>query len=168
MFSWIARAYNWAAGKIDSVTAGWVHDLINGLYSFLHVIFGGVISEWNKLYGAAKSFADNFREFASAVANAWHYLWHVYWPEFLRYLDNEIVAPLKTAYQWVINEGRVVWHYIQNPDDLVELIWDSILKKLETSAWDTGEKLGSFFLSLILRNLDKVLTLAEDILDAVF
>lgn len=55
------------SGRIDDLVRRWVHDLINGLYGFLHVIFAAVAKEWVGLNRAEQGFANSFYLFAHSV-----------------------------------------------------------------------------------------------------
>jgi hypothetical protein len=168
MFGWIARATNWAFGTIGGTVVGWVHDLINGLYGFLHTIFGDVIGGWNAFFGACRLWADQIGAFATEVMNGFIHLWHVWWPDLYRFIIHDIVDPLTKAIAWIAREGSTLWYYITHPPELVALIYEDIILRIEKLAWATAEKLGTFFLALIIKNLKTLLTVVEDIIDAVF
>jgi hypothetical protein len=203
--------YNSASGAIDNTVRNWVHDLINGLYGFLHMIFGDIGSAWNALQAAALGIWHTLEKFSSYVALAFHYLFKVLIPAIIAeyrklYADvmkfatsvydyavkeidrlgnlitstadalwqlilRDIYDPLfkiaQTAIQWIQREGALVLYYIQHPDKLVELFWNSLIAKLEAEAWDIGALLGKFFLSLVVRNLPRFAALLETILDAI-
>lgn len=144
MFGWIDRAYHSVTGKIDSAVASWVHALIHGLYLFLSTIFGDVGAAWDDL-------VKDGELFLSAVD----------------VLGDTVYDSLHDLYTWVNKYGKELVGWIEHPSTLVDLLWDDILSKLEKEAWTAGEKLGKFFLSLILHNLKRFATLLEDILDAV-
>lgn len=72
------------------------------------------------------------------------------------------------AWNWITTRGEEVFYYISHPDKLAALIFDNLLALLEREAWSVGNKLGSFFLSLVIHNLQRFVTLLEDILMAVF
>jgi hypothetical protein len=143
MFGWIRNAFDWASGKIDDTIRGWVSDLIHGLYAFLHLIFGAVGAGWDELSRYAYDLRVALDKFSSATARGFDDLYH-----------------------WINKEGREVFYYITHPAKLVDLIWDDILAKLEREAWTVGERLGKFFMSLILHNLKRFMLLLEDILHA--
>jgi hypothetical protein len=145
MFGWIDRVWHSATGKIDSTIANWVHGLIHGLYSFLSLIFGPVGDAWSQLSKDVYDWLKEHADWTITVAHA-----------------------IEDAYRWINKEGYEVYHYISHPSLLVDLLWDANVAKLETEAWDVGEKLGKFFLSLIYKNLKKFVLLIEDIFDAVF
>jgi hypothetical protein len=168
VFSWLAKAYDWATGKIDSTVASWVNTIVRGIWTFLHSLFSTVITAWNDFYNGVKALASGLGKLASEVYDWIKWLLDVFWRDFQDWLRKYVEAPLKVAYDWVVHEGATVWHYITHPADLVDLIWDNLIAKIESSAWDVGEKLGSFFLALIIKNLDKFVTLVEDIINAVF
>lgn len=168
MFSWIARAYNWATGKIDNTVASWVHDVISGIWGFLHSLFRVVISSWDRLYLRVKDFVQKIEEFGLEVAN-WVFWWlHEFWPKWLAWIRLHILQPLQAAWHWITHEGAVTWHYISHPADLVNLIFDPLIAKIEAEAWSVGEKLGKFLLTLIYKNVKPFAELIEDIINAVF
>jgi hypothetical protein len=168
MLNWIARAYNWATGKIDTTVASWVNTIVRGIWSFLASIFGVVTDAWNLYWAAAKAMSSAVDSFFGEVYH-WTVWWlKVYWHQWLQWLNTHVVAPLTTAYNWVVHEGATIWHYISNPADLVALIWSPLVTHLEAEAWTVGELLGKFFLSLVIKNLTRFVSLLEDIIDAVF
>jgi hypothetical protein len=167
VFDWIAKAYNWAVGKVDTTTAGWVHDILSTLWGFLHSLFGVVITAWDDFYTRVKNFITGIGHFIVAVDDAFTYLWHVWWKKVWAYITVHIIKPLLSAVHWVEHEGLTIWHYITHPADLVDLIFDPLVTKIEAEAWSLGDKLGKFFLSLMVKNLKRFLTLMEDVLDAL-
>ena len=204
--------FNAVAGRIDSTVAGWVRDLITGVYGFLHTIFGHVISGWQNLYRDVSDFIDvsiqhgvhlllvlGFilrhviptlnRLLSDFIRQVFHYAEGVYrfavraiddlrnWSaDALRTLQRWVVTDvfdpllrsLTAAWHWITHEGSLVYHYITHPADLVDLVWDALISKLEAEAWNIAGKLGSFALSLVVRNLSRFVSLLEDILNAVF
>jgi hypothetical protein len=145
VFNWIDSVFHKATGAISSTIASWVHDLVRGLYSFLAAIFIPVSAAWNLLWKDVTTYADTEERYALDVVNA-----------------------LKKVFDWINKEGYEVDYYISNPEKLVDLLWDDVLSKLESTAEDTAEKIGTFALSFIYKNLKTVVTIAEDIIDAVF
>jgi hypothetical protein len=144
MFAWIDRALRSAAGKVDNAVATWVHALIHGLYLFLSTIFGDVGKAWDDL-------VKDGELFLSAVD----------------VLGDTVYDSLHDLYTWVNKWGKELVGWIEHPSTLVDFLWDDLLVKIENEAWTAGEKLGKFFLSLMLHNLKRFATLLEDILDAV-
>jgi hypothetical protein len=168
LFSWISRAYNWALGKVETTTAGWVRDIISTLYGWLHSLFGLVISGWDTFYNRVVQYARDFESFCSEVGAGFRYLWHVWWTDFQKYLKKYVLDPIEAAAKWIGNEGAKVWYYIDHPDKLVALIWDDLLTQIENEGDKAAEKLGTFFGKLILKNIKWLLTIVEDIVNAVF
>lgn len=80
---------------------------------------------------------------------------------------DDVARGFHDLYTWVDREGREVWYYISHPGKLVDLIWDDLISKLEGDAWNVGDKLGKFLLSLILHNIKRFALLVEDIVHAV-
>jgi hypothetical protein len=144
MFNWIDKAYQWLSGKVDSVLASWVHDVVRGFWYVLNALFGNVTSAWSQL-------KDIFDFFGSKIE---------------RYF-NETYRAISDAYNWINTRGYLVYYYITHPAKLVDLLWEALIANLESTAWETADRLGKFFLSLFLRNLEKFLMLIEDILNAV-
>lgn len=203
--------YDSAAGSIDNTVRSWVRDLINGLYGYLHLIFGPVITAWDKLMHAGWLVWHTLDEFTGEVVTtiariirqvipaviAWakaqvarleRYATDIYnfavrelnalrqfvlnliasltvW--IVSHVYNPLKAAFDAAWHWITNEGAVVWHYISNPEDLVTLIWDHLIARLERDAWDVAGKLGKFTLSLIAHNLPRLAALIEDVLNAI-
>lgn len=212
MFGWIAREFDSVSGLIDNTVRQWVRDLVNGLYGFLHAVFGLVSEGWENLVSAAylawhsiTSFMDEtvlkiyyiLRQVIPAVVKAYKdsialvdkyardvYSWATREFQLVRdaldaafnalkkFVIDDIWKPLDdlvtSALKWITTRGETVWHYISNPVDLVDLLWDYLIAKLEAEAWNIGEKLGSFFLALVIKNLPRFVKLLEDILNAVF
>lgn len=145
MFKWIDNAWKSVTGFIDSNIANWVRDLIHGLYFFLNIIFGNVGGAWSDL----KDIVDFFG--AKLVT---HF--------------DAIYRAISDAYKWINKEGFLVYWYLTHPAQLIDLLWESLIVKLETEAWQVAPRLGKFFLSLLLGNLNRFLNLIEDVFDAVF
>jgi hypothetical protein len=144
MFGWIDKAWQWAAGNIGGTIVSWVHDVIRGFWYVLNALFGNVTGAWSGL-------KDIFDFFGSKIE---------------RFFD-EVYRAIREAYGWINTHGYLVYYYITHPAKLVDLLWEALIANLESTAWETAERLGKFFLSLILRNLEKFLMLIEDILHAV-
>lgn len=203
--------FSGAFGYVDEHVRQWVHDLVNGLYGFLHNIFGLVGSGWNKLVAevhfAWQGLADFMREVTYAVSFIIHYLFPALVKRFTGLIDAvksfalgvyhfavrelnalrsyvdklvqsaltwvtvHVYDPLHTllvqAWNWITSRGETIWHYISNPGALVDLVWDFLITKLEAEAWTVGEKLGSFFLSLVIHNVKRFALLLEDIITAI-
>lgn len=168
MFSWIAKAFDWATGKIDSTVASWVNTVIRGIWSFLTSLFSVVIDAWNTFYGAVKDVAHGIATLALETYNWTKWLLDVFWHDWLVWLGAHVLKPLEDAYNWVVHEGATVWHYLTHAADLVDFLWDALLAQLESQAWAAADKLGQFFLALIIKNLKHFASLIEDIIDAVF
>lgn len=144
MFGWIDRAWRSVTGSVSSTVADWVHDVIHGLYWFLNIIFGNVGGAWSDLKNIFDFLGSKIEQYADDVWRA-----------------------IYDAYKWINREGWLVYYYITHPAALVDLLWESLISKIEAQAWDTGKRLGEFFTSLILSHLQRFLTLIEDILNAI-
>lgn len=168
MFGWISRAIGWAVNSLPTDIVHWVGDLINGVYGFFHTVSGLVGAAWAILFTNLKDNVDSAIGFIKEVTHFATWLIDVWWPGLWKWFMQHVVSPLDTALKWLAHEGATIWHYISHPADLVDLIWDDLIAKLETEAWVTGEKLGKFFLALLIKNLATFLKILEDVIDAVF
>lgn len=168
MFNWIKRAFDWTTGKIDSTIASWVNTVIHGIWSFLTSLFDDVIGAWNLYYNAVRSFVHGVTSLASECYHWFTWWLRVQWSGWIAWFRKYIEAPLHDAYNWITHEGVTVWHYLTHADDLVAWFFDSLVNKIETEAWGIGEKLGEFFMSLIIKNVARFATLVEDIIEAIF
>ena len=167
MFNWIAHAYRVVTGAIDSTVQRWVHDLINGLYSFLHVIFGDVRKVWGYLWRDVGTFWQAIDHFGITVYRALNHLYRKWIPDIIHWIERDILAPLIRAWHWILHEGAIMWHYISHPALLVDYLWEHLIIKIEREAWNVADRLGRFAVALIWRNLNHFLILIEDVLDAI-
>jgi hypothetical protein len=212
MWSWLGRVWNWAFGNIDSTIAGFIHDLIHGIWGWLSSIFGHVGDAWHGIWVAANWGWQQLQHYGlESLAMFWHILkvlfpglilwasrqFHVIaqaltklWDSLAKWVANlikriemaakavvswviaHVWTPLKNdflqAWKWITTHGALVFYYISHPDKLVLLIADALLAWLEREAWSIGDKLGKFFVALIVHNLKRFVLLIEDILMAVF
>lgn len=167
MLNWLKSAYDRASGAITSTIRGWVHDLVAGLYSFLHTIFGDVRGAWKDLVGSFEGIWHALDDFGDEVAHAFGLIFRHWIPGIIKWVTVTVWALAKKAWDWIAQEGAIIWGYISHPGTLVTLIWDSLWANVEADAWDLGDKLGSFAVALIWKNIDKFITLLEDVLDAI-
>lgn len=144
MFGWIDRAWQSVTGRISNDISSWVHDLVRGLYSFLAAIF-------------------------APVGAAWSYLWNnvINYHDWIGKLGDETYRALRDAYDWINREGYELYYYLTHPDKFVERIFDPLLAKLESDAVSVAERLGKFTAMLILKNVKTIVTIVEDIANAV-
>jgi hypothetical protein len=167
VFSWLARAWNWATGHIDSTIASWVHDVVSAIYGFIHAVFADIIGAWNWFYSSTKDLWAGLGHFFDEVARAFIFLWRHWIPSLWKWIFVHLLKPLLDAWKWISHEGATLWHYITHPDLLAAYLYDHIIRRLEQLAWQTARKLGTFFLALIIHNLRQFLVLIEDIIHAV-
>jgi len=211
MFGWIDSVLGWANRNIGGPVIGWVHDVLSGIWGFIHTIFGNVSTAWGDMYAAGRDMFHAMHRFADATASAIYWLIRIEIPALIRWakrelkmLADDLIAierwavrqfdyvvklarhlvtdaikwvvthvydPLlrfiSTAWQWITHEGTTLWYYLTHPDELVSLLWTSLLAKLEADAWNAGQLLGRFLLSLVLHNVKRFALLIEDIVMAV-
>lgn len=144
MFNWIKDAYNSVFGKIDSAIAAWVHGLIYGLWHYLASIFSPVSKAWH--------------DFTSTIFRL---------ETLLTGFGVSVVHRFQDIYNWLNKEGHIVYYYISHPDKLATLVVNGVVAQIESEAMVNAEKLGKFFLSLIMKHLPALLKVIEDVLDAV-
>lgn len=211
MLAWISRVLGLVGSAVEDTIKALIHDLISGLYGFLHTIFGNVIKAWQYFWNATRNLRGGLENFASECWITFYHLYKYVLPGIERWaifyftsikkyaedvyhwairvvdaLERDIVNTANTirrwvvtdiwnpiwhiltqAWDWITHEGTVLWHYITHAADLVDLIWDALIAKIEAEAWTIGAKLGTFFFSLVIHNLKRFALLLEDIIDAV-
>lgn len=167
MFGWISRAIGWAVNSLPNDIVHWVGDLINGVYGFFHTVAGLVGAAWVIFYANLKDDIDSATSFVRDVVHFATWLIDVWWPAIWKTIVTDIWDPLKKAVAWIAKEGAYMYHLLTHATDLVEFFWDALIAYLEKEAWSVGDKLGEFFLALVVKNLTKFLKLIEDIIDAV-
>lgn len=118
MFGWIRRMYDAVSGDIDETVRGWVHDLVNGLYGFLHLIFGDIGAAWDKL--------------VHAIWLAWHAV--AIFTEAVWYKFYQIVRQIIPA---IIREYRALYHDAVNLANKV-LAWAQHAISVVTHALETA------------------------------
>jgi hypothetical protein len=166
MLGWLTNAYNSVTGTIDRNVQNWVHIIVNSLYSYFHTIFGNVSGSWGELAKGISTLTTGVTDLGIWTHYALYYILKVWIPEFTKFVTQKIIDQLVSVVKWVGTEGALITYYLNNPDSLVNLIWDSVIAKLESSAAETAERLGKFFMVLITKNLGLVLKIIEDIIDA--
>jgi phage-related protein len=211
MIGWIKRMFDLVSGAVDETVRQWVHDLISGLYGFLHTLFGNVIKAWIYFWDATRNMRSGLAHLGEEAWVTFYHLYKVILPGIVHWatlyfksveasilsvyhwairttqdLAHDIVVTandirhwvvtdiwnpiwhiLTQAWDWITHEGATVWHYISHPANLVDLLWNDLIAKLETEAWNVAGKLGRFALSLVVRNLKTFVLLVEDIIDAI-
>lgn len=169
---WYAWGDVWASAK----------DLWAGLRALSYAAYHGFIRVIKILYPYLYDYAhwvlvllgkvidDAKRLLLSAIDNLYHWALTVF-DATRKWAINDIWDPLfkslTTAWHWLTHEGATMWHYFTNLADFAELLFLHLLASLEKHAWDAGKLLGEFFLSLIVHNLMRFVTLMEDIVDAI-
>lgn len=115
-----------------------------------------ITAVWNDLKAAVVALIKRIEAAATAVTN-----WAIknIWDPLKKFADLIWADLLK----W----GYTAWYYITHPDKLAELLINDIVTSLERHAWSIAQRLGSFTLALISRNLPRIIQLIEDILTAV-
>lgn len=182
VWGWISRVFGHVGKAWHNMfnAGGWIHlalahfglESLAAVWDIIFIRIPRVVSwAWNhlqRLWVFATRIADNLKRaiidlilrIAVAVHNA------------IRWVRDHVWVPLKalidTALKWIRTAGELVFYYITHPDKLAALIFDSLIALLEREAWNIGDKLGKFFLALIVHNLRHFVNLLEDILMAVF
>lgn len=90
MWSWLRRMYDSVAGRIDNTVRGWINDLLNGIYGYIHAIFNDVSAVW--------------RDLSSWTANFWSQLDRVFY-----WIYVKIFWLIRHAVPLIINEYRTLY-----------------------------------------------------------
>lgn len=134
--------YDNAYGAVDNTVRGWVRDLINGLYGYLHMIYGDVGSAWFHLEGAALDYWRALTSFAGSVLASFAHLFKVLIPAIIseyRKLFTEAENFIKTVYDDALKGLDRVTHLIASTADalwqtILRDVWRPLLGSL-TDAW---------------------------------
>lgn len=140
-------------------------------YHLLRIFIPEIIKYFERLFDSVRRLAEWIIRWIAARVE---WLIHKIETEIafvIKWVRDNIWLPLlrdiRIAWNWITTFGKVVWFYISHPDKLVDLIWDFLIAKLETEAWNIGHLLGNFFLGLVLHNIKRFALLIEDIIMAV-
>ncbi len=164
-FMWHAFRNIWRMFDSFATWVGWLFKYlyqvwIPRLYHVLLRLYHNVLKYAQTVYHWAVRMFDWFKHWVSKLIDAVR-----------TWVINDIWKPLYRSllavWHWINHEGSILWYYITHPDKLVDLVWDALIAKLETEAWNIGGKLGRFSLALIVHNLRRFLLLLEDIVNAV-
>jgi hypothetical protein len=161
-------AYGW------QLTAAWqlVQSVIHLGERILKIYFPGVYkwiaTEWASLRGTALAW---YHDALRAVDVARTELAHLI-DVARQWVLRDIWAPLvRTADQLradLLKWGYTAWYYITHPDKLAALILVPLIAAAEASVWVIGPPVLKFATVLVLRNVRRVLVLAEDVFTSVF
>lgn len=147
------------------------HSVWQAIYHTLHTVIPDVRNFLHRLIARVERYAQYV--FRWAVVRA-EWLLHKIESEIsfvIRWVITHIWDPLfrdvTTALKWIFSDGQTLWYYLTHPDKTVDLIWESLIAKLEQEAWAVGRRLGEFFLGLVLHNARRFALLLEDIIVAL-
>lgn len=89
-----------------------------------------------------------------------------------RWAIRTIYDPLKSYADLIWHDlkawGYTAWWWITHLDKLADAMIIHIANSIEKHAWQLARMLGTFFISLIIANLNRFVLLIEDIVNAVF
>jgi hypothetical protein len=142
MLGWLDRALKWATSNIGGPVLGWVHDLLHGVYGYLHAVFGPAVTAWNNLYKYISLFVNELTSLVNQIVTAFRYLFRTLIPAVYRWAASEIAKAVALAnwiYGWAIREldalGSLAWRWIQ---DVMTWAWSNIWTPLThdiAAAW---------------------------------
>jgi hypothetical protein len=131
-----------ASGAVDNTVRSWVHDLINGLYGFLHLIFGLVGDAWHTFEATALSYWHGLTRFVNNVVVTFYYVIKVLIAAVIkeyRKLFAEAEKFITTVYNFVVRQVLYLIHLIAHS---IDSLWQLILRdvyrpllKFITQAW---------------------------------
>lgn len=131
-----------ASGAISGTVRSWVRDLMNGLYGFLHAIFGDVGTAWNDLQTAFLNVWHAAQRFALSVIAVVAYILRVLIPAVIHdynRLVSDVTNFAKGVYNYAVAQiERVVRLIASSVDAVYQLVlrdvWRPLLASL-TDAW---------------------------------
>lgn len=145
MVNWLKGIWSTITGGVSSVIQAFVHALVNGIALVLDFIFGNVKGAWVSLVDAYHDIVTGVHTFVSAVWNELNLIITYYIPTY----------------------AFTAWWWVTHLDDLALVLLWHVLKWLEHYAWTAALYLGEFILALIVRNIRRIMLLAETIVTAV-
>lgn len=130
-------------GSIDNTVQRWVHDLINGLYGFLHLIFGVVGAAWEQFMNSLRDIEHGLGSFIDQVGQTFYHLYRAIIPAIIREyrrLYADVLMFAQRIYHDLLVAIQDVRQFIDRLIHDVEQwvitdIWRPLLRSL-TAAWD--------------------------------
>jgi hypothetical protein len=144
VFDWLAKLAGSAWHGVTSEISGLLGGLFTALSHLLGSLTGRVSAAWDYLVHGAHDLELAVGQFGAAV-----------WQKF-----DEVL------HHWIPNWAWKAWWYISHPGALAHLLFWWLVHELEGQAFAVVQYLGEFTVHLVMRNLRKLLHLAEAILAA--
>lgn len=116
MFAWLRRTFDSVAGRVDSTVRGWVSDLLNGLYGYLHNVFADVTAAWNRFTGALYSTLLQIGRLADSVYKQLYRIIRVTVPAIIneyRRLVHDAVTFASGVYDYAVRNITAAVHYAE-------------------------------------------------------
>lgn len=145
MLNWIRQFFGNPLGTLDSTVRAVVQAVVSGLAGVIDTVFGRVTGAWGDLERAVEAGALAADHWALAVFRQLHQI-----------ITYDIPVFARTAWWWVTHPGQLARM----------MFWD-LLRLLENNAWTAAHYLGTFAVSLILRNPRRIARAAEAVLAAI-
>lgn len=145
MLNWVRSFFSNPLGTLDSTVKAVVQAVVSGLAGVIDTIFGNVTGAWGDLERAVE---------AGALA-ADHWALAVY-RHLAQIITHDIPVFAHTAWWWTTHPGQLAR----------VMFWD-LIRLLEDNAWTVAHYLGTFAVSLILRNPRRIAAAAESVLAAI-
>jgi hypothetical protein len=130
-------------------------------------LWHGLVSDALKLWhGIAHVAALAFYWVERLTADVVHWLTSLRrW--IVREIWNPLVARAEQIWDDLVKWGYTAWWYITHPADLAKLLLWPLAKAVEDNSWSLGGILGTFGLTLVLRNARRFAQLVEHIMTAI-
>jgi hypothetical protein len=145
VFDWLAKlagsAWHGVSGEITGLLGG----IFGALSHLLGSLTGRVSAAWDFMVHGARDLELSVGAFGASV-----------WEKF-----DQVIHHMIPNWAWK------AWWYITHPGALAKLLLWPLLGELESVAFTAAGYLGEFAVHLVMRNLRKLLHLAEAILAAV-
>jgi phage-related protein len=150
----------WAAGVIDWVT--WLVKVeIPAILRWAEAELAKLSATLAQLYDrVTAAIADLIGRIESAVKSVTDWVIAEIWDPLKKYAD--------AIYNDLLKWGFYAYTVLTHLDSLADAMIMYIVASLEKYAWQIAGNLGTFMLALIYKNLARLITLAEDIITAVF
>lgn len=137
MFGWIRRVFDAARDRVDDTVRHWVNDLVNGVYGFLHNIFGFVGESWSEIWHGIYAWANQLKNLAGAVVTVVGKLWHYWLPHFSTWIRDVAVKTDKLFTDVSRYVAREVARLVKSIDHAVSFVQRWVWSNIWRPIWKT-------------------------------
>jgi len=115
VWTWLKNVIGAGAHVIDETIRQWVSDLINGVFGFLHTVFGLVGRAWRDLFNAARWIYTGIVHLAIETYADFYHILRVVIPDVIKWADQFIHRVWRYAidvFQWTVRQFEWVKHWV--------------------------------------------------------